>query len=59
LAVTYCNWITCMQLDSGSESDCGATKVSYQGLQDGNHTFEVCINGSQGVGCATYNWTVG
>ncbi|KAL9372733.1 hypothetical protein Peur_034977 [Populus x canadensis] len=46
------------KLDSGSESDCGATKVSYQGLQDGNHTFEVCINGSQGVGCATYNWTV-
>ncbi|CAK7328872.1 unnamed protein product [Dovyalis caffra] len=49
--------ISC-KLDSGSESDCGASKVSYQGLQDGNHTFEVCSNGFQGVGCATYNWTV-
>nr|DAD46157.1 TPA_asm: hypothetical protein HUJ06_004387 [Nelumbo nucifera] len=27
-------------------------------LHDGNHTFEVCINGSQGVDCASYNWTV-
>jgi hypothetical protein len=26
-----------MQLDSGSQSDCGASKVSYQGLQNGNH----------------------
>ncbi|XP_034925959.1 uncharacterized protein [Populus alba] len=53
---TNCS-ISC-KLDSGPESDCGASKISYQGLQDGNHTFEVCINGSQRVGCATYNWTV-
>ncbi|KAL9386142.1 hypothetical protein Peur_023152 [Populus x canadensis] len=25
------------ELDSGSQSDCGASKVSYQGLQNGNH----------------------
>lgn len=53
---TNCS-VSC-KLDSGPESDCGASKISYQGLQDGNHTFEVCINGSQRVGCATYNWTV-
>ncbi|KAJ6676654.1 TRANSMEMBRANE PROTEIN [Salix viminalis] len=53
---TNCS-ISC-KLDSGPESDCGASKISYQGLQDGNHTFEVCINGSQRVGCATYTWTV-
>ncbi|KAG6747072.1 hypothetical protein POTOM_049450 [Populus tomentosa] len=53
---TNCS-ISC-KLDSGPESDCGASKISYQGLQDGNHTFEVCINGSQRAGCATYNWTV-
>ncbi|XP_011028534.1 PREDICTED: uncharacterized protein LOC105128518 isoform X1 [Populus euphratica] len=53
---TNCS-ISC-KLDSGPESDCGASKISYQGLQDGNHTFEVCINGSQRVGCAAYNWIV-
>ncbi|XP_038685245.1 uncharacterized protein LOC119985132 isoform X2 [Tripterygium wilfordii] len=46
------------KLDYGSASDCGARKIFYTGLQDGNHTFEVCTNGSQGVGCASYNWTV-
>ena len=48
-----------MQLDYGNASDCGAREILYEGLKDGNHTFEVCINGSQGVGCATHNWTVG
>lgn len=48
-----------MQLDNGTPSDCQAKKVSYTGLLDGNHTFEVCTNGSQGVGCASYGWTVG
>lgn len=48
-----------MQLDDDTASDCGTMKVLYDGLQDGNHTFEVCIDGSQGVGCTTYNWTVG
>jgi hypothetical protein len=48
-----------MQLDDGIGSNCGTGKVSYSELQDGNHTFEVCTNGTQGVGCALYNWTVG
>ena len=48
-----------MQLDGGTPSDCQAKKVFYTGLLDGNHTFEVCTNGSQGVGCASYGWTVG
>ncbi|XP_034673186.1 uncharacterized protein LOC117904606 isoform X2 [Vitis riparia] len=46
------------KLDNGTPSDCQAKKVSYTGLLDGNHTFEVCTNGSQGVGCASYGWTV-
>ena len=48
-----------VQLDDGSASDCEGRMVLYAGLQDGNHTFEVCTNGSGGVGCANYNWTVG
>ncbi|KAF8399728.1 hypothetical protein HHK36_015599 [Tetracentron sinense] len=46
------------KLDGGISSDCEARKVSYMGLQEGDHIFEVCINGSRGVGCASYNWTV-
>ncbi|XP_075660429.1 uncharacterized protein LOC142630329 isoform X1 [Castanea sativa] len=53
---TNCN-ITC-KLDDGFASDCEGRMVLYAGLQDGNHTFEVCTNGSGGVGCANYNWTV-
>ncbi|KAJ4840198.1 hypothetical protein Tsubulata_002949 [Turnera subulata] len=49
--------ISC-KLDAGPASDCEAKKVVYHGLHDGDHTFEVCVNGSPGVGCATYNWTV-
>ena len=52
-----------VQLDDGfgrinaSQSENGT--VLCEGLQDGNHKFEVCPNGSQGVGCGSYNWTVG
>ncbi|KAI4343739.1 hypothetical protein L6164_011051 [Bauhinia variegata] len=46
------------KLDNGNASACEARKVSYSSLQDGNHTFEVCSNGSQGLGCANYNWTI-
>ncbi|XP_038709363.1 uncharacterized protein LOC120004167 isoform X2 [Tripterygium wilfordii] len=53
---TNCS-LTC-KLNDGSAADCGARKILYTGLQDGNHTFEVCTNGSQGVGCASYNWTI-
>ncbi|PPD72156.1 hypothetical protein GOBAR_DD30938 [Gossypium barbadense] len=50
--------ITC-KLDDGSASDCGGRKILYSGLQDGNHSFGVCVNGSQGAACTSYNWTVG
>ncbi|XWS37504.1 hypothetical protein CRYUN_Cryun19dG0048500 [Craigia yunnanensis] len=53
-----CRVMTCMQLDYGSASDCGARKILYSGLKDGNHSFGVCINGAQGAGCSSYNWTV-
>ncbi|XP_042498422.1 uncharacterized protein LOC122076880 [Macadamia integrifolia] len=46
------------KLDDHISSDCQARKASYTGLHDGRHLFEVCINGSQGAGCASYNWTV-
>ncbi|KAL5813853.1 hypothetical protein ACOSQ4_024494 [Xanthoceras sorbifolium] len=46
------------KLDDGIASDCGAREVSYTGLSDGNHTFELCSNGSPAVGCSSYNWTV-
>ncbi|KAL4634077.1 hypothetical protein ACB092_04G171300 [Castanea dentata] len=49
--------ITC-KLDDGIASNCEGRTVLYAGLQDGNHTFEVCTNGSQGVGCGIYKWTV-
>lgn len=38
---------------------CEGGEIIYTRLLDGNHTFEVCTNGSLGVGCAHYNWTVG
>ncbi|KAK7850146.1 hypothetical protein CFP56_001505 [Quercus suber] len=51
-----------VQLDDGSgsiiASECENGTVLCEGLQDGNHKFEVCPNGSQGVGCSSYNWTV-
>ncbi|KAM7272613.1 hypothetical protein ACFE04_027276 [Oxalis oulophora] len=53
---TNCN-ITC-KLDNSAASDCRNGKVLYTSLADGNHTFEVCNNGSQGFACAAYYWTV-
>ncbi|KAL4348658.1 hypothetical protein GQ457_17G027130 [Hibiscus cannabinus] len=53
---SHCS-ITC-KLDYGSASDCRARKILYSGLQDGNHSFGVCINGSLGPACSSYNWTV-
>ncbi|KAL5544170.1 hypothetical protein UlMin_007954 [Ulmus minor] len=46
------------KLDGGIASNCETRKVSYSSLNDGNHTFEVCTNGLQGVGCTSYNWTI-
>ncbi|XP_075663392.1 uncharacterized protein LOC142632968 [Castanea sativa] len=55
-----CN-ITC-KLDDGfgriNASQCENGTVLCEGLQDGNHKFEVCPNGTQGVGCSSYYWTV-
>ncbi|KAF5933104.1 hypothetical protein HYC85_029275 [Camellia sinensis] len=53
---TNCN--TNCTLDDGKPSNCDTREVSYTELQDGNHTFKVCTNGPQGVGCAIHNWTV-
>ncbi|KAA8540802.1 hypothetical protein F0562_024765 [Nyssa sinensis] len=55
---TCANCTTNCKLDDSIPSDCETGEVSYTGLQDGNHTFEVCTNRSQGVGCASYNWIV-
>nr|KYP51571.1 hypothetical protein KK1_026599 [Cajanus cajan] len=49
--------IPCTQLDDAITSVCTNGKVTYRSLRDGNHTFEVCSR-HQGLGCATYNWTV-
>ncbi|CAK9156552.1 unnamed protein product [Ilex paraguariensis] len=57
-ANTCTNCINNCKLDDYAASNCAAGEVSYIGLQDGNHTFEVCTRGSGGVGCASYNWTV-
>jgi hypothetical protein len=52
--------IACVQLDNGIRSVCTNGRVTYSSLKDGNHTFEVCTNGHQGLfGCASHNWTVG
>ncbi|PON72223.1 Guanine nucleotide-binding protein, beta subunit [Parasponia andersonii] len=48
---------TC-RVDGGIASNCETRKVSYLGMQDGPHTFEVCTNGLEEVGCASYNWTI-
>lgn len=48
-----------MQLDHGMDSPCEGGRISYTRLLDGNHSFEVCAEGSRGVACASYNWTVG
>ncbi|KAK6148358.1 hypothetical protein DH2020_019270 [Rehmannia glutinosa] len=46
------------KLDRGKFSACEGGNISYARLLDGNHSFEVCTNGSTGVACASYNWTV-
>ncbi|XP_050376974.1 uncharacterized protein LOC126794334 [Argentina anserina] len=57
-ATTCSNCSFSCKLDDGIGSNCGTGKALYSGLQDGKHTFEVWTNGTQGVGCASYNWTV-
>ncbi|KAK9995585.1 hypothetical protein SO802_020271 [Lithocarpus litseifolius] len=51
-----------VQLDDGfgriNASQCENGTVLCEGLQDGNHKFEVCPNGTQGVGCSSNTWTV-
>ncbi|XP_020098257.1 uncharacterized protein LOC109717023 [Ananas comosus] len=46
------------KLDNYSSSSCNSTEVTYTGLHDGNHTFEVCMNGSRGAVCAAHNWVI-
>lgn len=46
------------KFDDDISSDCGGKSVSFVGLKDGNHSLQVCTNAPQGVGCATYKWTV-
>lgn len=61
LATTIQTSIDCSfycKLDDAISSGCGGKNVSFVGLQDGNHSLQVCANASQGVGCASYNWTV-
>lgn len=48
-----------MQLDDQNTSNCESREVSYVSLHDGEHTFEVIVNVSQGVHHASYNWTIG
>ncbi|XP_042036904.1 uncharacterized protein LOC121782957 [Salvia splendens] len=49
---------TTCKLDHGKDSACEGGRISYSRLLDGNHSFEVCTQGSRGVACASYNWTV-
>ncbi|XP_065030595.1 uncharacterized protein LOC135653069 isoform X2 [Musa acuminata AAA Group] len=49
--------ISC-KLDNYNSFACERKEVTYSGLLDGNHTFKICSSGSQGVRCASYNWTV-
>ncbi|XP_060204622.1 uncharacterized protein LOC132632638 [Lycium barbarum] len=46
------------KLDDFIPAVCEGGEIVYTRLLDGNHTFEVCTNGTLGVGCAHYNWTV-
>ncbi|KAL9666929.1 hypothetical protein QQ045_001273 [Rhodiola kirilowii] len=46
------------KLDDKLPSACGMRKVFYRGLPEGFHTFNVCANGSAGVSCARFNWTI-
>lgn len=56
---TYCsNCSFSCKLDDGIRWNCEDRNASFLGLQDGNHSFVVCANASQGAGCSSYNWTV-
>ncbi|CAI9757436.1 unnamed protein product [Fraxinus pennsylvanica] len=46
------------KLDNSVSSTCEGGKISYTVLVDGYHSFEACANGSTGVACASYNWTI-
>ncbi|GER38508.1 flagellar L-ring protein [Striga asiatica] len=46
------------KLDHGMFSSCEGGNVSYSRLLEGNHFFEVCLNGSTRAACTSYNWTV-
>ncbi|CAL9082669.1 unnamed protein product [Musa acuminata var. zebrina] len=46
------------KLDNYSSSTCELKEVTYSGLLDGKHMFEVCVSGFRRVRCASYNWTV-
>ncbi|PWA81168.1 hypothetical protein CTI12_AA189050 [Artemisia annua] len=52
------NCTSSCKLDDLRPSNCSSGEISYTKLQDGNHTFEVCINGSHPIHCVTYNWTI-
>ncbi|GAA0161748.1 hypothetical protein LIER_17992 [Lithospermum erythrorhizon] len=54
-----CSFFEC-KLDDHIAISCESGKIFYSRLQDGNHTFEVCTNRTQGgeLGCASYNWIV-
>ncbi|CAL9126678.1 unnamed protein product [Musa textilis] len=49
--------VTC-KLDNYSSSACEPKELTYLGLLEGDHLFEVCISGSQRVRCDSYKWTV-
>ncbi|XP_073003266.1 uncharacterized protein [Typha latifolia] len=46
------------KLDNYNSSNCKSRQVTYSGLHDGNHTFEVCANRSQGARCDSYHWNI-
>ncbi|KAK8970884.1 hypothetical protein KSP40_PGU018307 [Platanthera guangdongensis] len=47
------------KLDNNSFSECNSGQISYSRLTDGEHMFEACVNGSHGLRCDGYIWTVG
>ncbi|KAJ0890355.1 hypothetical protein HanRHA438_Chr09g0422841 [Helianthus annuus] len=52
------NCTSSCKLDDLVPSNCSSGEISYTELRDGNHTFEVCSNGSHLTRCATYDWTI-
>ncbi|KAK6924830.1 hypothetical protein RJ641_009156 [Dillenia turbinata] len=51
--------ITC-KLDDQNPQGCTNKKVSFEGLEEGKHAFEVCATGSESheAGCNSYYWTI-